>query len=207
MGINTPTLTRFQRLAAYGSEFRARYIDPLFAKLYRFASSPRRLLAAVLLDWIVCATAYGFIEKKGAIASLWWVIVTGFTVGYGDLYPSTVAGRLVGGVVMVSCWLFLSLLLAHILTAFMPDPNVFTHEEQELLKNGMKELLTAAKKIKHLLYAILGKLAMIIIDLKAIRAGQAANNANQRAIMRHLGIEDEWRPVTSAKNATTLVKH
>lgn len=33
--------------------------------------------------------------------SLWWAITTISTVGYGDLYPVTGAGRLIGGVLMV----------------------------------------------------------------------------------------------------------
>ena len=33
--------------------------------------------------------------------SLWWSITTITTVGYGDLYPVTEAGRMVGAVLMI----------------------------------------------------------------------------------------------------------
>jgi voltage-gated potassium channel len=39
---------------------------------------------------------------KTLSASLWWGVVTFLTIGYGDLTPTTVSGRLVAGVLMLS---------------------------------------------------------------------------------------------------------
>jgi voltage-gated potassium channel len=70
------------------------------------------------------------LEDKGPIESLWWVIVTGSTVGYGDFYPSTTAGRAVGAFLII-CMFVLALCLGAQLTArLIPDPHVFTDEEQ-----------------------------------------------------------------------------
>jgi len=50
---------------------------------------------------------------------IWWSVVTVTTVGYGDLYPRTVAGRLIGIVVMLIGIGFLSVLTATVASHFV----------------------------------------------------------------------------------------
>ena len=44
--------------------------------------------------------------------SLWWTMVTVSTVGYGDMYPATLAGKLFGILVIISGVLFNSLIIS-----------------------------------------------------------------------------------------------
>ena len=50
---------------------------------------------------------------------MWWAVVTVTTVGYGDLYPTSVEGRIIGMVVMLFGIGFLSVLTAAIASRFV----------------------------------------------------------------------------------------
>ncbi|XP_053189055.1 potassium voltage-gated channel subfamily G member 3-like isoform X1 [Scomber japonicus] len=52
-------------------------------------------------------------------AACWWVIISMTTVGYGDVYPVTVAGRVLGGVCVVSGIVLLALPITFIYHSFV----------------------------------------------------------------------------------------
>ncbi|KAK9541085.1 hypothetical protein VZT92_001157 [Zoarces viviparus] len=52
-------------------------------------------------------------------AACWWVIISMTTVGYGDMYPVTVAGRVLGGVCVVSGIVLLALPITFIYHSFI----------------------------------------------------------------------------------------
>ena len=56
---------------------------------------------------------------QGFLDSVWWALVTVTTVGYGDIVPKTVAGRLIGFVIMVSGLFLVSLMTASIASVFV----------------------------------------------------------------------------------------
>ena len=57
---------------------------------------------------------------KDANDAIWWVYMTIATVGYGDLYPTTTAGRLLGALVMtVGVGLF-AVLTGYLANRFLP---------------------------------------------------------------------------------------
>ncbi len=108
--------------------------------LLSVANRGQLLFSVILADYLVCSTLYAFIEHKGPIEAMWWAIVTGFTVGYGDLYPHTTAGRGVGAFLIVSTW-FLSLLAAAYITArAVNNADEFSHDEQEDIKASLQRI-------------------------------------------------------------------
>ena len=70
---------------------------------------------------------------SGEFASLWdgiwWAVTTATTVGYGDLYPTTVQGRIIGMVLMFVGIGFLSLLTAAIASRFVKEERGEEHDE------------------------------------------------------------------------------
>src|SRR5437763_10720131 len=97
----------------FGFIWASKYVrySPGLASLGRVVRNERQSLFSVLLGFgIVLLTAASIaylLEREanpavfGSIpAALWWAIVTMTTTGYGDVVPSTIAGRILGGTVM-----------------------------------------------------------------------------------------------------------
>ena len=74
------------------------------------------LLGAAGLYWVE-----GSLQPKqfGSIPrALWWAVITLTTVGYGDVYPVTTAGRLIGSIVAIGGVLLVALPTGIVAAAF-----------------------------------------------------------------------------------------
>jgi len=87
--------------------------SPGLASLGRVVRKAQQALLSVLLGFaivLLSAASIAYLLERhanpdafGSIpAALWWAIVTMTTTGYGDVVPLTAAGRILGGVVMMS---------------------------------------------------------------------------------------------------------
>lgn len=98
-------------LRLFGMFKLARYSEPLQTLGYVFRSKMGDLTVAFFIFFIVLVFAsslmyYAEHEAQPEVfssipASLWWGIVTLTTIGYGDTYPVTVAGKAIGAAVAV----------------------------------------------------------------------------------------------------------
>ncbi len=90
---------------------------------------------------IAGALLFSFFENKTLDDSLWWAFVTALTVGYGDIVPVTLGGRIVAVVLMHSViFLVAPIIIGRLLNKIMVDANQFSHEEQEQIKRDLAEI-------------------------------------------------------------------
>ncbi len=76
--------------------------------------------------------------KSGADA-VWWAIVTVATVGYGDRYPVTPLGRLIGAVMIVMGVSLFSVLTSYIATQFMTRRKSAGQSDTELVRMQVEQ--------------------------------------------------------------------
>jgi hypothetical protein len=114
-------------------------------------NTPRYVWTAVLAIWVLCSWTYALLEQKGPIEGLWWGIVTGSTVGYGDFYPESTAGRFVGAVLICSMLLLIPIGIGHVIARLVVDRNEFTHEEQVEMQSMQREDVELARENNLLL--------------------------------------------------------
>lgn len=97
-----------------------------------------------LIVLAVCGSLFSYFEDKPLFDSLWWACVTGLTIGYGDLYPVTIGGKIVAIILMhVVPLIIIPLIITRLLTNVIEDKNAFTDAEQEELKRDIKSIKKA----------------------------------------------------------------
>ncbi|MFI7600533.1 potassium channel family protein [Actinoplanes sp. NPDC049681] len=114
----------------------------IYRGLVWLANSPRALLLSYLLLILVCSVLFDFFEQDVSFGeALWWAVVTASTVGYGDISPETWEGRLMAALLMsVMVLIVVPLITAHFASKLIVDQDAFKHDEQEELKNNLRQV-------------------------------------------------------------------
>ncbi len=102
---------------------------------------------------------------------MWWAIVTITTVGYGDVTPVTLAGRMIASVTMVTGYVMLGLPVGIVATAFAEE----IHRREFVVTWGM----VASVPLFRTLDAI-GDRRNHALSQRAIRAGGHIDRASRR---------------------------
>lgn len=97
-----------------------------------------RLLWLVIIG--VCTNVlyvllFMWLEHRSFGDSTWWAWVTGFTVGYGDISPVTIPGRLVAMAAMATDCLLLICFAGQVTAMVIINKHIFSDAEQELSKH------------------------------------------------------------------------
>lgn len=104
-------------------------------RIVLFFNNMRHIVLLYSAVLFLAALGYAFFEHDNLADSLWWAVVTAMTVGYGDTYPDTWGGRIVG-VILMHLMIFVigPLIIGQIASRMIVNRDAFTHEEQEWIK-------------------------------------------------------------------------
>ncbi|MGW4944660.1 potassium channel family protein [Actinoplanes sp. NPDC004185] len=117
----------------------------IYRGLVWLANSPPTLILSYSLLIAMCSVIYHFVEKVPYGDALWWAVVTASTVGYGDISPKTGVGRVMAGLLIsLMVLIVVPLITAQFASKLIVDHDAFQHDEQEELKNNLRE-------VRHLL--------------------------------------------------------
>ncbi|MBD5465896.1 MAG: potassium channel family protein [Lachnospiraceae bacterium] len=144
-------ILRFTKLLKIGS-FSARAL----AKTKRFLNTNgfKYVLCLVFFSILISSFAMMYFENMNFQDSLWWSFVTATTVGYGDLSPTTAAGRIIASLLMLIGIGLIGALTSSITSFFLHDDTKkaynsdkidmvmtlyekLSDEEQQIFKNSI----------------------------------------------------------------------
>lgn len=134
-----------------------RYTDAFSSILKVFKNKKNELLSSffiVLLLMVVASVLMFGVENKAqpevfrnAFDALWWALITLTTVGYGDIYPITVLGKILGSIIAILGIGLVAVPTGIISAGFVESMN---HEkEQEKESDEIKYCPYCGKRIKR----------------------------------------------------------
>lgn len=77
------------------------------------------LISSLVISFIEPGSINSRVNIKSFFDAIWWTIVTITTVGYGDYYPVTIAGRIVGIIIIILGFIIFSTFTAYVASNFI----------------------------------------------------------------------------------------
>jgi voltage-gated potassium channel len=128
-----------------------------FGLLFSVLREERHSIAALLFVLLLTVTISGSLmymlesEDQPAVfssipAAMWWAIETITTVGYGDMVPTTVFGRIIGGAVSIVGIGTLALFSGLITVGFLDQLKIYREQHPKMAVAISRETITMARR-------------------------------------------------------------
>jgi len=99
-----------------------RWMSKFLSKPLSVRAAARVIVTATIVVVVLAGVVIRLVDQKdfpSVWLGMWWALQTVTTVGYGDVVPRTVAGRIVGAVTMLQGIAFLAIVTAAITSSFV----------------------------------------------------------------------------------------
>lgn len=104
-------------------------------------------LLAYVVSISIGSAVFCIAEDRSLWDSYHWAVTTALTIGYGDISPTTISGRIVFFVFAHLWVLFLvPCIVANIIVRILRNENEFTHTEQEEMKSQLRHIVSILEK-------------------------------------------------------------
>jgi voltage-gated potassium channel len=124
--------------------------SPILPRQIERVLTSRHIILRLILTTVALVIGLGILvaivdEKDfpNVWIGMWWAIGTVATVGYGDVVPTQVSGRIIAAATMIVGIGFLSLITATVASVLVARANV------ELADRGEDEVMTALKRVEE----------------------------------------------------------
>lgn len=107
----------------------------------KFCSNSKNIALLYISSIILATYLFSTLEGRPYFDGLWWAVVTSLTIGYGDVFPITMAGKVMG-MVFALFWVFIIIpvVIANVLNSIIENREAYTHEEQEWLQMSIQAI-------------------------------------------------------------------
>lgn len=110
-------------------------------KFKRATDTLREVFIYYIVVMFISALLFHLLESVSIGDALYWAGVTMTTVGYGDISPHTVLGKLLSVIIAnISIFLLAPLIVVRMIEHLVEDRDHFSHDEQEELKQRLISL-------------------------------------------------------------------
>ncbi len=138
----------------------------IYIRFVRLPILTRILMIAALMIFLF-GSAIHFIEPKSfptVFDGVWWAIITASTVGYGDYYPVSTAGRITAMILLLVGTGFLSSYFIHLSAATVTKQNAYTEGRVGFKGSGHIIIIGWNERSRTIIRSLIKSESVILVD-------------------------------------------